>query len=255
MCDLTHCDELWDIESLLLRWAVLEQIQWDSWAGQEQSRQLDERCCSLQCITNIKTIEKLRLKNGILLTMNQTEHTGWIIVDVGRMTQATISVVTIARAVAPFPKRMNAKHALPTSGSTDSKFSELTSGSISKRAPGSTICAHTNNNTTQTVIRMNWPFKTNLSCFSAKNEVILTEISTTLVLQELCQRRWRGFSWWGGWRGRSWRGRRSWGSRRPRRAGKEATSLQPSSKIFGSIFDFNQGTELVFAGFLTLVIL
>ena len=123
------------IESLLLRWAVLEQIQWDSWAGQEQSRQLDERCCSLQCITNIKTIEKLRLKNGILLTMNPTEHTGWIIVDVWRMTQATISVVTIARAVAPFPKRMNTKHALPTSGSTDSKFSELTSGSIYPKGP------------------------------------------------------------------------------------------------------------------------
>ena len=32
---------LQDIESLLLRWAVLEQIQWDSWAGPEQFRQLD----------------------------------------------------------------------------------------------------------------------------------------------------------------------------------------------------------------------
>ena len=36
---------------------------------------------------------------------------------------------------------------------------------------------------------------------------------------------------------------------------KEATSLQPSSELFGLIFVFNQGTELVFAGFLTLVIL
>ena len=36
---------------------------------------------------------------------------------------------------------------------------------------------------------------------------------------------------------------------------KEATSLQPSSEFFGLIFVFNQGTELVFAGFLTLMIL
>ena len=37
------------------------------------------------CKTMIRTKEKLRVKNGILLTMNPTEHTGWIIVDAGRL--------------------------------------------------------------------------------------------------------------------------------------------------------------------------
>ena len=72
------------------------------------------------CTTIIMTIDKLRVKNGITLTTSPTEHTGWIIVnDAGRMAQAQISAVTIARAVAPLPKRMNTKYALPPSGSTN----------------------------------------------------------------------------------------------------------------------------------------
>ena len=98
----------------------------------------------------------------ILLTMNPTEHTGWIIVDAGFMTQAQISAITMARAVVPFVKRGNSKYALPLS----TNMSPVKKCSLLKRAPGSMICAHTNNNTTQTVIRMRRPFKTNLNPFS-----------------------------------------------------------------------------------------
>ena len=51
--------------------------------------------------TNIRTMEKLRVKNGMLFTTNPTEHTGWIIVDAGLMNQAQISAVTMAWTVAP----------------------------------------------------------------------------------------------------------------------------------------------------------
>ena len=65
--------------------------------------------------------------------------------------------------------------------------------------------------------------------------------------QEPSQKRWRDFSWWGGWWGRSWRGwsSRSW--RKSRRAGKEVSSLQkPSPKLLGPIFVFNKRFEPVF---------
>ena len=111
-----------------------------------------------------RAMEKLRVKNEIWLTMNPTEHTGWIIVDAGRMTQAHISAITMARAVAPLPIRKNIIFALPTSGSTN--MSPVKKFILSKSAPGSMICAHTNNNTTQAVIRMRRPFKTNLNRLS-----------------------------------------------------------------------------------------
>ena len=120
--------------------------------------------------TKIRTMEKLRVKNGILFTTNPTEHTGWIIVDAGFMTQAQIPAITMARAVAPFVKRGNSKYALPLS----TNMSPVKKCSLSKRAPGSMICAHTNNNTTQTVIRMKMPFKINqnrLSCSIALNSI------------------------------------------------------------------------------------
>ena len=68
------------------------------------------------CKTKLRTIEKLRVKNGILLTMNPTEHTGWIVVDAGRMIKAQISADTIARAVTPLQKRRNIRCALLSSG-------------------------------------------------------------------------------------------------------------------------------------------
>ena len=119
----------------------------------------------------IRAKEKLRVKNGILLTMNPTEHTGWIIVDTGRMTQAHISAVTMARAVAALPKRRNTKYAFPTSVSSnwihlDWNTSSVKKYILTKKAPGSVTCAHTNNNTTHTVIRMKMPFKTNLNRLS-----------------------------------------------------------------------------------------
>ena len=52
-------------------------------------------------------MEKLRLKNGMLLVMNPAEHTGWMIVEAGRITSAQISEMTIATAVTPVEKRMN----------------------------------------------------------------------------------------------------------------------------------------------------
>ena len=120
----------------------------------------------VDCTTKTRTMEKLRVKNGILLTMNPTEHTGLIIVDAGRMMQAQISAVTMASAMAPFPKRRNTKFALPISGSPNMSPVKILIPLKVTRAPGSTICSHTNNNTTQTVIRMKMPFKTNLNCLS-----------------------------------------------------------------------------------------
>ena len=76
----------------------------------------------------------------------------------------------MARAVAPFVKRGNSKYALPCS----TNMSPVKKCSLLKRAPGSMICAHTNNNTTQTVIRMKMPFKINqnrLSCSIALNSI------------------------------------------------------------------------------------
>ena len=46
-----------------------------------------------------KTMDMFKVKNGIWLTMNPGEHSGWVIVDPGPLTQAEISYVTIARAV------------------------------------------------------------------------------------------------------------------------------------------------------------
>ena len=117
--------------------------------------------------TMTMTMDILRVKNGIVLTMNPTEHTGgWIIVDAGRMMQAQISAVTIARAVIALLERRNTRYALPTSGSSKtSPVNKFTPLKV-KRAPGSKICAHTNNNTTERVIRMKRHFKTNLNRFS-----------------------------------------------------------------------------------------
>ena len=81
------------------------------------------------------------------MTTNPTEHAGQIIVDAGRMTQAHISAITMARAVTVLPKRKNIIFALPYSGSTN--MSPVKKFNFTKRAPGSMICAHTNDNTTQ----------------------------------------------------------------------------------------------------------
>ena len=44
---------------------------------------------------------KKSIVTEMLLMMNPTEHTGWIIVDAGLMNQAQISAVTMAWTVAP----------------------------------------------------------------------------------------------------------------------------------------------------------
>ena len=92
------------------------------------------------CTTMIRTMERLRVKNGILLTTNPAEHTGWIIVDAGRMMRAQISAVTIARAVMPLEKRMktSVNAAMLSSCSNKSPVKKYT---LPKRAPGSMICA------------------------------------------------------------------------------------------------------------------
>ena len=70
----------------------------------------------------------------------------------------------MARAVAPLPKRRKIKCALPSYGFTN--LSSVKKFTPTKKAPGSVTCAHTNNNTTQTVIRMQRPFMTNLNRLS-----------------------------------------------------------------------------------------
>ena len=100
------------------------------------------------CTTIAKTMEKLRLKNGKLLTMNPREHTGWTIVDAGRITQAQISEVIIVRAVVQAEKRTNIALNLVKSHSRSTKRSPVKKYTFSKRAPGSKICASRKNNTT-----------------------------------------------------------------------------------------------------------
>ena len=95
-----------------------------------------------------KTMGKLRLKNGKLLTMNPWEHTGWTIVDAGGMTQAKISEVIIARAVVQAEKRANIALNLVKSHSRSTKRSPVKKYTFSKRALGSKICASRKNNTT-----------------------------------------------------------------------------------------------------------
>ena len=102
------------------------------------------------CTTISKTIEKLRLKNGMLLTMNPAEQTGWIIVEAGRMICAQISEMTIAKAVTPLEKRMNIEVNLATLIDADllpswSNKSPAKKYTLSKMAPGSMMCANRKN--------------------------------------------------------------------------------------------------------------
>ena len=52
-------------ESHLLRLAVLEQIRWDSWAGQERLRQPDERCCCLRWLS-CQSLAVVVMQHGLL---------------------------------------------------------------------------------------------------------------------------------------------------------------------------------------------
>ena len=100
------------------------------------------------------------------------ESEKWDTVDdesnrVHRLDNCWRRTVTIARAVAPFRKERILRICfaiLIEYYSTN--MSPVNKYTLPKRATGSKRCAHTNNNTTQTVIRMNWPFKTNLNRFS-----------------------------------------------------------------------------------------
>ena len=103
------------------------------------------------------------MKNKIWLRTDPTEHTGWIVVDAGRMTQAQISAVTMARAVTPLKRRRNILCALLSGLSNVSpvkKYIPL------KRAPGALVCTNTNNDTTEIVIKMRRQFMTHLNRFS-----------------------------------------------------------------------------------------
>ena len=102
------------------------------------------------CTTIPKTMLKLRLKNGMLLTMNPAEHTGWIIVEAGRFTSAQISDMTIAEAVTPEEKRMNIEVNLailmdPVLLSSWSNELPDKKYASSKMAPGSMMCANRKN--------------------------------------------------------------------------------------------------------------
>ena len=70
-----------------------------------------------------------------------------------------------------------------------------------------------------------------------KKEVTFTEISTlpVRVRTRSVSKKVKRFLLVGGWWGRSWRGRRSRSWRRPRRAGREATSLQQPSSFWSNL--------------------
>ena len=94
-----------------------------------------------------KTIEILRLKNGIVLTIKPAEQMGRIIVDAGRMIQAQSSEVNITRMVTPLQKARNilVDLAMMSSGANNPPAKKCT---FPKRAPGSVTCANNNINTT-----------------------------------------------------------------------------------------------------------
>ena len=88
-------------------------------------------------------MDTFNVKNGIWLTMNPVEQTGWVIVDPGPLTQAQISDVIIARTVMPPEKRE--KFAITP---MLSNFPPVNQYTLLKRPPGSMICASTKNNPT-----------------------------------------------------------------------------------------------------------
>ena len=92
-----------------------------------------------------KTMDMFSVKNGIWLTINAWEQTGWIIVDAGFMIQAQISQVTIARAVIPTEKKRSIAVNLAILSSTSAR-PPVKKYILLKRAPGSMICANTKNN-------------------------------------------------------------------------------------------------------------
>ena len=115
-----------------------------------------------------RTIEKFRVRNGIVLTMNPAEQTGSVIVDAGRMTRTQISEVTIVRAVMPLEKTRKILVDFVILSSC-SKKAPVIKSTLRKRDPGSVVCANNANNTTFTVIRIRRLFKTNLNRFSCSS--------------------------------------------------------------------------------------
>ena len=99
------------------------------------------------CTTIAKTMEKLRVKKGILLTMKPGEQPGLIINAAGRRTRAQISEVNIATAVTPQEKCMNiaVNMAIDKLSSCPTE-PPVKKSTLLKRAPGSTICAKKKNN-------------------------------------------------------------------------------------------------------------
>ena len=70
--------------------------------------------------------------------MNPWEQTGWVIVDAGRMTQAQISQVTIAKAVMPPEKNVSLANSLATLSNTP----PVKKYNLMEKAPGSMIWAN-----------------------------------------------------------------------------------------------------------------
>ena len=120
------------------------------------------------CTTIPRTMEKFRVRNGIVLTMNPGEQMGWLIVDAGPMTRTQISEVTIVRAVMPLEKTRKILVDFVILSSC-SKKAPVIKSTLRKRDPGSVVCANNANNTTFTVIRIRRLFKTNLNRFSCSS--------------------------------------------------------------------------------------
>ena len=134
----------------------------------QKSKSKSKKTPVTACTTIPRTIEKLRVKKGMVLTMKPAEQTGWVIVDAGRMTRAQISEVTIARAVMLLETTRNILVDLDMLSSC-SKKAPLKKLTLPKRDPGSVICASNANNTTLTVIKIRRPLKTNLNRFSCSS--------------------------------------------------------------------------------------
>ena len=113
------------------------------------------------CTTIAKTMERLIVKNGILLTINPGTHMDWALAEAGRKSQAQTSEVSMARAVAPLNETKKILNEISGIFQTKLLVREL---SFLKLASGPKVSP--NNTKTQTVLRIEFKVKTNLNRFS-----------------------------------------------------------------------------------------
>ena len=113
------------------------------------------------CTTITKTMERLIVKKGILLTMNPGAQMGWTLVEAGRKSQTQTSEVSMARAVVTLNETKKIMNDLSRSIQTKLLVRKL---SFLKFASGPKVSP--NNSKTQTVLKIEFKVKTNLNRFS-----------------------------------------------------------------------------------------